>query len=112
MRKLLPLLLLAGCAPGVDMTRFDPTPRPPVAETAVRFTDERPAGCTSVARLRVETDSDRRMRSALAKRAALIGANTVLLQDEDPALAMVIMAGIAGIPVNTTRFTAVALSCP
>src|SRR5688500_5280399 len=112
MRMLLPLLLLAGCAPSVGMTRLDPMPRPPVGETEVRFTDERPAGCTSVARLRVETDSDRRMQRALSRAAASLGANMVLLQDEDPALAMVIVAGIAGIPVNTTRFTAVALSCP
>ena len=94
------------------MTRFDPTPRPPVLEAEVRFTDERPGGCAAVARLRVETDSDRRMRSALSRRAAELGANTVVVQDEDPAVAMVIVAGIAGIPVNTTRFTAQAMSCP
>lgn len=112
MRYLLPLVFLAACAPSVQMTRFDPTPRPPVNEAEVRYTDSRPDGCVSIARLRVETGSDAQMQRALTKRAAALGANTVLLEDEDPALSMVVLAGVVGIPVNATRFMAAALSCP
>ena len=106
------LLALAGCMPSVGVTSFDPSPRPELAETEVRFTDERPEGCVPVARLRVETESSGRLQRALARRAASLGANTVILVDEDPALSMVIIAGIVGIPVNTTRVVATALSCP
>ena len=111
----LPLILvlaLAGCAPSVGTTRFDPTPRAPLGEAEVRFTDVRPDGCTSIARLRVETGSDGRMQRALARKAASLGADTVVLEDEDPALSMLIVAGVVGVPVNATRFTATALSCP
>ena len=110
MRYLLPLVLLAACAPSMQMTRFDPTPRPPVSESEVRYTDRRPDGCESIARLRVETGSDERMQRALTKRAAAPRANTVLLEDEDPALSMVVVAGVVGAAVNATRFTAAALS--
>ena len=56
--------------PSVGVITLDPSPRPELTEAEVRFTDERPEGCVSIARLRVETESDVRMQRALARRAA------------------------------------------